>query len=291
MASTKYDHVVVVVLENHGYSEIIGNTTNDASQIAPYINTLAQDGVLISNAYGEQHPSQPNYFWLFSGSNQGISSDSAYWPEGKPGPIFNTPNLYTALEKAMGADAQTLFGGYIDSGGNDPITDFYAGTTNYVNRHVPWLGFTNVPSSVNHDFASEFPTTSEGFAALPLLSFVIPALNHDMHDYDNGGNAVNNVAHSNRAINNGDTWLRQNLDPYAQWAKSNNSLLIITFDEDSTADWITPAVYGGNGITTNPYGMTAPNLGFNATGQNNKASGPNQIAMIFMVPIWQQAAA
>src|SRR5262249_11920712 len=30
----------------------------------------------------------------------------------------------------------------------------------------------------------------------------------------------------------GDTWLRQNLDDYYQWAKTHNSLLIVTFDEN-----------------------------------------------------------
>ena len=69
-----YDHVVIVVEENHGYHQIIN------SPDAPYINnTLATAGVLITNAYGEQHPSQPNYFWLFSGSNQGITSDDPYF--------------------------------------------------------------------------------------------------------------------------------------------------------------------------------------------------------------------
>ena len=30
----------------------------------------------------------------------------------------------------------------------------------------------------------------------------------------------------------GDSWLRQNLDSYYQWAKTHNSLLIVTFDEN-----------------------------------------------------------
>jgi acid phosphatase len=35
------------------------------------------------------------------------------------------------------------------------------------------------------------------------------------------------------SIGTGDTWLKKNLDAYAQWAKTHNSLLIVTFDEDS----------------------------------------------------------
>jgi hypothetical protein len=34
------------------------------------------------------------------------------------------------------------------------------------------------------------------------------------------------------SIQAADSWLRNNLDAYVQWAKSNNSLLVLTFDED-----------------------------------------------------------
>jgi hypothetical protein len=32
----------------------------------------------------------------------------------------------------------------------------------------------------------------------------------------------------------GDSWARTHLDRYAQWAKTHNSLLIVTFDEDDS---------------------------------------------------------
>src|SRR5258708_4677667 len=60
------DHIVIVMLENHSYNEIIGNTQN-----APYLNSLAQQGAIMTNSFAVQHPSQPNYIELFSGSNQG----------------------------------------------------------------------------------------------------------------------------------------------------------------------------------------------------------------------------
>lgn len=280
-----YDHVVVVVLENHGYSEIVG------SPDAAYINgTLISSGVLITNAYGEQHPSQPNYLWLFSGSNQGVMEDGPYWPISNPGPVFTSPNLYTALLTKFSGTLTNIFGGYIDSGNPEPITEdqYYSSTGNYANRHVPWLAFKNIPSSVTMDFG-EFPTADYG--SLPLVSFVIPGLNHDMHDPENTGGGVKDCSTSAEAIRHGDAWLKANLDGYAQWAKDNNSLLIITFDEDSTADWPTPIKWGGNGdgTTQNPSGFTAPTLGYN-DGSGNfvnwingdmNASGPNQITMIF----------
>ena len=58
-------HVVVVIMENHSFSEIIGSPN------APYINnTLAANGAVLTNHHAVEHPSQPNYLDLFSGSDQ-----------------------------------------------------------------------------------------------------------------------------------------------------------------------------------------------------------------------------
>jgi acid phosphatase len=35
-----------------------------------------------------------------------------------------------------------------------------------------------------------------------------------------------------RLVHDGDTWLKDNLGAYVEWAKAHNSLLIVTFDED-----------------------------------------------------------
>lgn len=65
---------------------------------------------------------------------------------------------------------------------------------------------------------ADFPRDS---TTLPSVTFVIPNPNHDMH---NG-----KPAHSIPAA---DAWLRANLDGYYQWAKTHNSLPIVTFDEN-----------------------------------------------------------
>ncbi len=51
---------------------------------------------------------------------------------------------------------------------------------------------------------------------------MIPNLEHDMH---NGA--------PKDSIPAGDRWLRENMDAFYQWAKKNNSLLILTFDENN----------------------------------------------------------
>jgi hypothetical protein len=47
-------------------------------------------------------------------------------------------------------------------------------------------------------------------------------------------------------ITAGDTWLDANLNAYMQWARNNNSLLIVTFDEDdnSPSNHIVTMLYG-----------------------------------------------
>src|SRR4051812_4091907 len=60
----RYDHVIVVVLENHGYPQVIGDAA------APYLTSLAFGGARLKSFYAITHPSQPNYFAMFSGSTQ-----------------------------------------------------------------------------------------------------------------------------------------------------------------------------------------------------------------------------
>lgn len=63
-------HVVIVVEENHGSGQVVGNAN------MPYLNkTLIAGGLLLTNSHGVEHPSQPNYLDLFSGSDQGVTND------------------------------------------------------------------------------------------------------------------------------------------------------------------------------------------------------------------------
>ncbi|CAN5714399.1 phosphatidylinositol-3-phosphatase [soil metagenome] len=284
-----YDHVVVVMLENHSYSEVL-----DEGSSLPFINDfLRAGGANITQAWGLQHPSQPNYYWLFSGANQGIASDDS-----PLAPSYTAPNLYSSLAATPGG---LTFGGYVDGypgagnlyptsatgyqvevAGNIGNETSGTSTISYVSRHVPWLGFTGIPTEVTHDF-STFGTQAADFAALPTVSFVIPALENDMHNYATDA-VVGNIAESGTAMLHSDQWLEANLKAYAQWAQDNNSLLIITTDEDSTADWSGTAGGALNYHGSDPVGLTSPDAGFSESGTNPNGtaqSGPNQITTIF----------
>ncbi|WP_329191658.1 MULTISPECIES: alkaline phosphatase family protein [unclassified Streptomyces] len=209
-AVPKPDHVVVVMMENHAYKQIIG------SKDAPYLNSLANGGAVLKASYGITHPSQPNYFAVFSGSTQGITDDGCYHVGS-----MSAPNLASEL-----TGAGKTWGSYNESLPNEGSTTCKSGK--YAQKHNPWFAFKNVPANTGHTFA-QFPSD---FSKLPTVSFVTPNLCSDMHDC--------NVA-------TGDGWIKSNLGAYAAWAKTHNSLLVITYDEDDK--------HSGNQIPTVLYGQ------------------------------------
>lgn len=228
-------HVVVVGEENHAYSQIIGSAQ------APYINSLAHGthAALFTQSYAVTHPSQPNYLYLFSGSSQGVTNDS------QPASVFTTPNLGAQL-----LIHHLSFRGYSDS---LPFVGFTGATSGrYARKHAPWVDWQGrsrygLPATVNQPFTA-FPMD---YAKLPTVSFVIPNLVHDMHD---------------GTVRQGDAWLKQNLSGYARWAKTHNSLLILTFDEDDHSDEnrITTLIVGA-GVKAGTYNETINHLNVLAT--------------------------
>ncbi len=248
-----YDHVVVVMLENHGYDQIL-NYGTDPTVGLPYINgMLRPNSADMTQAYGVQHPSQPNYYWTLSGSNQGLLDDTPATAGG-----FAAPNLAGSLQ----AQGKSFIGYALGLPSNGSTVDEATepnGNT-YVRRHVPWTGFQNEDGpTVNQTFDGFASMVASGnFSALPTVSFVIPDLEDDMHNFPQG-NAVGNATQAQDAAHMSDAWLQANIEPYRQWALTHNSLLILTFDEDSTADWVTtpPGFENPDGLT-NPGNTTIP---------------------------------
>src|SRR5436190_11895613 len=67
--STIRPHVMVIVLENHPYRQIIGNSN------APYLNRLASRYGLATHYRAVTHPSLPNYLAMTGGATFGIKTD------------------------------------------------------------------------------------------------------------------------------------------------------------------------------------------------------------------------
>jgi hypothetical protein len=71
----RYDHILVIILENHGSDQIIGNPN------APNLNRLASSYGSATRFYGEVHPSEANYVAMIGGDTFGIHDDDAWYCE------------------------------------------------------------------------------------------------------------------------------------------------------------------------------------------------------------------
>ena len=214
-------HVVIVMEENHSYPAIIG------SDDVPYINTLARQSALFTNAHGVTHPSQPNYLALFSGSTYGLTTDNC--PN-----TFSGPNLATELTQAG-----LSFKGYSENLSGVGFKGCFAPSASnplYARKHTPWANFSAVPPDDSQPWTN-FPTN---YDSLPTVSIVVPNQLHDMHS---------------GTIEQADTWLQQNMNGYVQWATTHNSLLIITWDEqDGLFSNKIPTLFVGPMIRPGHYG-------------------------------------
>jgi len=186
-------HIIIVMEENHGYSDIIGNAQ------APYINGLAGSGASFTDSHAVTHPSQPNYLELFSGATQGVTNDScphSFAVDNEASQLIAAGKSFVGYSEDLPAE-----GSLVCTSGK------------YARKHSPWTNFTNLPVTTNEPYTA-FP---KKLSKLPTVSWVIPNLNDDMHD---------------GSIAQGDTWLKNNLAKYVTWANTHNSLLIVTWDED-----------------------------------------------------------
>ncbi|WP_443889993.1 alkaline phosphatase family protein [Mycobacterium intracellulare] len=188
-------HIVIVVEENRSENGIIGNKS------APFITSLAANGANMTQSYAETHPSEPNYLALFAGNTFGVTKDLCPINAGA------APNLGSEL-----LAAGRTFVGFAE--GLPTVGSPVCTAGKYARKHVPWANFTNVPAANSMPF-SAFPMGN--YASLPTVSFVIPNNDNNMHD---------------GSIAQADAWLNRQLSGYANWAVANNSLLILTFDED-----------------------------------------------------------
>lgn len=65
------DHVFVIMMENHGYAQVIGNPN------MPFVNQYARKANLATNYFAVAHPSLTNYLEVVGGSNFGVLDDNS----------------------------------------------------------------------------------------------------------------------------------------------------------------------------------------------------------------------
>lgn len=64
------DHVFIIMMENHGYNQLINNPN------APFIDKFANSANLATNYFAIAHPSLTNYLEVVGGSNFGVHADN-----------------------------------------------------------------------------------------------------------------------------------------------------------------------------------------------------------------------
>jgi phosphatidylinositol-3-phosphatase len=192
--------VVVVVEENHAFDQIIGSPS------APFLNQLAGQGVLLTNYQAITHPSLPNYLAMISGDTHGISSDCTTC-------TVTGPNLADQLQTA-GISWKAYLQGL-----PAPCSDVSQSGA-YAKKHDPFMYFDGIrrsPQQCGKVVPSSQLATDLAAGRLPRFAFVVPDLDHDMHD---------------GPISVADAWLR---DLHSQLAASRNwqpdTRLVVTFDE------------------------------------------------------------
>jgi len=208
-------HIVLVVEENHSFDAVITKSG------MPYLKSLAEKYTLLTNYYGNHHPSIGNYFTMTTG--QTISTNDGY--KGSV-PYENLISQIVAANKTWKAYGDSLpEQGYI--GGNQGP---------YAKKHFPVAYFDNVRNDEmqrkNLVPAEQFATDLQSANGLPDFSMLIPNLDHDAHD---------------GSLKEADDWLKQYIAPLLENPEfQKDGILIITFDESFKGD----PDHGGGHIST-----------------------------------------
>ena len=199
------DHVVVMMVENHSYSQVIGNTN------MPYLNSVIQQYGLATNYDANSHYSIPNYFWITTGKYVTLNDGSQS--------VYNVDNV-TRYLLAAGKTWKAYEESIPSAGYTGPTVEPYE------KNHDPFVFFSDVVNSsqVMNVVPYEQLATDISSSQLPNYSFITPNSSHDGHT-------------KNLAVM--DQWLSANLptilnSPYFQ--PGGDGILFITFDESLDSD-------------------------------------------------------
>jgi phosphatidylinositol-3-phosphatase len=222
-------HVVLVVLENHSLSQVMG------SPFMPYLNSLAAQHALAENYFANVHPSIGNYFMLTTGQIE--TNDDNFTG------TVSDDNLVRAL-----AGAGKSWKAYME---NLPAPGYTGASVHlYLKHHNPFAYLSDVldssPQAANMVPFTQFPADLSS-ASLPAFAFVVPNAQNSAHDCPGGASACSD----SDKLATADKWLKTNIDPLINSPAFSNGVLIITWDEGDAADMAN----GGGQVLTVIAGM------------------------------------
>lgn len=222
---TPSHHVIIVVEENHSYSQIIGNAN------LPFLNSLASRYSLATQYYANVHPSIGNYFMLTTG--QIITNDAGHVP------IITADNIVRRI-----LTAGKTWKSYLES---LPATG-YLGPDKfpYTRGHNPISYFTDVANSnvqrLNLVPFTHFHSDLTNHA-LPNYSFIVPNQQHNGHNCPPGTSPCSDSL----ILRTLDAWLKSNIGLLLSTPEfQQDGILIIVFDEGRESD----TAHGGGHTAT-----------------------------------------
>src|SRR5579859_97668 len=240
-----FERVVIVMLENASRELVLQN---------PYMKSLLEKGLFLSNAIGVTHPSQPNYILSVAGDSFGFNGDESFWvapyitsldPNSEP-PVTSIVDLLEAKGLTWKSYAENLQPVDIFQPpavmfpppdppfppiGPNPAPD---SDPLFARRHVPFLCFPNIVN--NPARAANIVNAQDTFESdlasgkLPNYSWYSPNLINDGHSTIVDGK-VKSAMPSPETIGNIAAFLSSFLgdDPLAKFPP--RTLIVITFDE------------------------------------------------------------
>ena len=275
----RYDHIFVIIEENHTASQIIGNA------LAPNINRLANAYGYASNFYAERHPSEPNYVAMIGGDTFGIHDDDAFYckphnpdaackgadGEGYVDHTIAAPNLAQQLD-ARGLRWKGYFENLPEPGSlayrwPSPETPA-AGLPNalYASKHNGFITFKSVQDDPKRaEKIVGFDALERDLASgdLPNYATIVPNQCNDMHGVG-GPNSPADCKDKSGLIARADKLvgaLTAKIMASGAWMGAGNSAIVITFDEnDDNIAGDHPDGCCGFGDRNNPGGGWIPTV-------------------------------
>jgi hypothetical protein len=198
-------HVVIIVMENKGYKQVIG------SGDAPYQNQLAKNYASTSNYYGVYPDSLPNYISIISGY--------PYLTEDRE-PNTMSPLKEHTIVNLLQTKNLSWKGYFEDMPQVCHLKD--SGGSGYIAHHNPFVYFNlrNDNSCRNTVGLDEFYKDISN-RMLPNYSFIVPNNIHNTHD---------------STVSEGDNWLSKFVPKIINSATFNNTALFIVYDEGKKHD-------------------------------------------------------
>jgi phospholipase C len=211
-AQTTASHVVVIVMENKEYGQVIG------SRSSPYVTALARRYAAARRFYGIRHPSLPNYLALTGGSTFGVKSDCTGCQQSGQSIADQLDAAQLSWKAYMGGMPRSCFKG--------------TSSGRYAKKHDPFMYYRSVadnPARCANVVPEKQLASDIGAGTLPSFSFLAPDLCDDSHDC---------------GIATGDRYLARTV-PGILGALGPQGFLVLTWDEGSSGAGCCGVAKGG----------------------------------------------